>query len=270
VGLGYTRTSRLRGRLQAKPDTGLRTYDAHQHDSTFGAKRSQVTQMENKTPVLQIEQATVRVRDGRARRVLLSSLSLTVGVGEVALIQGPSGAGKTTLLALAGLLISPTEGEVRIQGEPTSRFRDAARARARRATIGMVFQDYELLPERTALENVLLPAVPLGPQTSHRARAEKLLAEVGLSELAHTDAVSLSGGERQRVALARALLFEPKLLLLDEPTAHLDEARSIQLCERLQGLASAGCAIVLSTHDARLRDAFAKHAQYTLNAGVLS
>jgi len=197
-----------------------------------------------------------RVRDGRERRTVLDGVSFEVGRGELVVLRGPSGSGKTTLLAIVGAMLAPTSGEVLLEGEPTSRLREAHRAEVRRNKVGYVFQDVQLVDGMTARDNVLLPRVPEGVRPEDEARADALLSRFGVSGVAHVRAKTLSGGERQRVALARALLCDPPLLLLDEPTAHLDDARAAEIAEILAGLAADGRALVVATHDARI----AKHA----------
>jgi len=167
-------------------------------------------------------------------------------------LRGASGSGKTTLLALIGAMLSPTSGEVHLDGEPTSRLRDAHRALVRRQKVGFVFQDVQLVDGMTARDNVLLPSVPDGVDTAARSRADDLLARFDLTAIAGAPARALSGGERQRVALARALFRDPPLLLLDEPTAHLDDARASAVVGDLAALAGEGRALVVATHDPRV------------------
>jgi putative ABC transport system ATP-binding protein len=202
------------------------------------------------TTALSIRDVTKRVDDGAARRVVLDGVSLEVEPGELVAVRGPSGSGKTTLLAVAGGMLLPTSGEVSLAGEPISRMRDAHRTDLRRKHVGFVFQDVQLIEAMTALENVLLPAVPDGLDL--RARARTLLERFGVAPLADTVARKLSGGERQRVALARAMLLDPALLLLDEPSAHLDDDRVEWLDEELSSLAKDGKAVLVATHDPRI------------------
>lgn len=202
--------------------------------------------------LLELRDVTKKVWDGRARRAIVDNASLEIDAGEWVVLRGPSGSGKTTLLALIGAMSRPTSGEVFFAGEPTSRLRDAHRAELRRTTVGFVFQDLQLIEDLSAEDNVLLPFVPVGVKASHRTRATTLLERFGVAALAHTKAKQLSGGERQRVAIARALLGSPKLLLLDEPTAHLDDARAAQLLDAISQIAKDGCAVVTATHDARV------------------
>jgi ABC-type lipoprotein export system ATPase subunit len=207
------------------------------------------------TPAVSVREVTKRVRDGDQRRVILEAITFDLARGDLAILRGPSGSGKTTLLAVVGAMLSPTSGEVLLDGEPTSRMRDAHRAEARRAKVGFVFQDLQLVDGMTARENVLLPKVPEGVTAKDEARADQLLSRFGLGGRGRAIARSLSGGERQRVALARALLRSPPLLLLDEPTAHLDDANAHAIGAELASLANdpdAPCAVLVATHDARI------------------
>jgi putative ABC transport system ATP-binding protein len=221
-----------------------------------------------------------RVRDGRGRRTVIDGVTFDLARGELVVLRGPSGSGKTTLLALVGAMLSPTSGEVLLDGEPTSRLRDAHRAQARlldgeptsrlrdahraqtrRAKVGFVFQDLQLVDAMSARENVLLPKVPDGVTPKDEARADALLARFGVAGTS-ARARALSGGERQRVALARALLLDPPILLLDEPTAHLDDAHARAIAAELAGLAADRDhprAVLVATHDARI----AAHADVT-------
>jgi putative ABC transport system ATP-binding protein len=206
-------------------------------------------------PAASVRDVTKRIRDGETRRTILDGISFDLARGELVVLRGPSGSGKTTLLAIVGAMLSPTSGEVLLDGEPTSRMRDAHRAEARRAKVGFVFQDLQLVDAMTARENVLLPKIPEGVTAKDEARADALLARFGVTNVANAIARSLSGGERQRVALARALLLDAPLLLLDEPTAHLDDANARAIAEELAALASdsqAPRAVLVATHDARV------------------
>jgi len=197
---------------------------------------------------VRVQNVVKRVRDGATRRTVLDDVSFDVKRGELVIVRGPSGSGKTTLLAIVGAMLSPTSGE----GEPTSRLREAHRAEIRRRKVGFVFQDLQLLDGLTALRNVLLPRVPDGVTKADETRARALLEQRGLGKLADSKAKGLSGGERQRVALCRALLNDPSLLVLDEPTAHLDDANAVAIAEELAALAREGRALLVATHDARI------------------
>jgi putative ABC transport system ATP-binding protein len=193
-----------------------------------------------------------RILDGSTRRTVLDDVSFEVKRGELVILRGPSGSGKTTLLAIVGGMLSPTSGEIHLDGEPTSRLREAHRAEIRRQKVGFVFQDLQLFDDLSALDNVLLPRVPEGVTKADVARARRLLEARGLGALAESKAKGLSGGERQRVALCRALLNDPALLVLDEPTAHLDDAHALAIAEELGSLAREGRALLVATHDARI------------------
>jgi len=159
---------------------------------------------------------------GRSLHVL-NKLNLEVRSGEVVALVGPSGSGKTTLLQIAGLLDTPTSGEVIIANKNMAKATEAERTLARRAHIGFVYQFHHLLPEFSALENIILPQMMAGKSESQSAiRAQELLAGLGLSARATHRPAKLSGGEQQRVAIARALSNDPGLILADEPTGNLD------------------------------------------------
>ncbi|MGB5368724.1 MAG: ABC transporter ATP-binding protein [Polyangiales bacterium] len=162
--------------------------------------------------------------EGRSLEVL-KGIDLDIGSGEMATIVGPSGAGKSTLLHLIGTLDLPTEGRILYAGQDVTRLGSSDLAEFRNRSIGFVFQFHHLLPEFTALENVMMPGLIQG-RRRFETRATELLDEVGLSERLTHRPGELSGGEQQRVALARALLMEPKLVLADEPTGNLDSQTS--------------------------------------------
>lgn len=203
-------------------------------------------------PAVRVQDVVKRVRDGSARRTVLEDVSFEVKCGELVIVQGPSGSGKTTLLAIVGAMLSPTSGEVHLDGEPTSRLRESHRAEIRRRKVGFVFQDLQLFDGLSALRNVLLPKVPDGVTSEAERRARMLLEQRGLGALTDSKVKGLSGGERQRVALCRALVNNPKLLVLDEPTAHLDDAHATTISEELSALAREGRAVLVATHDARI------------------
>jgi len=168
---------------------------------------------------------------------VLRGVSLTLAAGENLAIVGPSGSGKSTLLSILGTLERPTTGRVMLDGVDPAQLDEPALARFRNTRIGFVFQDHYLLPQCTAWENVLVPAIPLGPiRAETLAWARWLLEQVGLADrLAHRPA-ELSGGERQRVALARAMINRPALLLADEPTGNLDRTTAARVADLLVAL----------------------------------
>jgi len=204
-------------------------------------------------PALSAKDVSKRVSDGRSRREVLKGISLDLHPGEMLLVRGPSGSGKTTLLAILGGMLLPTSGEVWLGGEAISRLRDHQRAEMRRAKVGFLFQDFGLIEGMTVLDNVLLPLVPPGQAKGTAvARARALLDQLGIGDLARANVTILSGGERQRVALARARIAGPEVLLLDEPTAHLDTVRAQELMSDLARLCDEGAAILVASHDARV------------------
>ncbi len=168
-------------------------------------------------------------------------------------IVGPSGVGKSTLLRLCAALDRPCKGEVRVGGVSMRDLRGAALARFRREQVGLVFQQFSLLPTLKALENIILPLLPYCPRRLLHKRAESLLSEVGLMARVEHYPDQLSGGEQQRVAIARALIASPPLLLADEPTGSLDQATGLQVMNVLGKLCrERGCTLVVVTHDAHV------------------
>jgi len=200
-------------------------------------------------PALELRGLTKRLPSGERLLTILDRVDLSVAPGEFVAILGPSGSGKSTLLGLAAGLDRPSEGEVRIGGRPIQDLSEDDLARLRRGKIGFVFQSFQLLPNLTALENVLLP-LELAGHAEAPGRARRLLAQVGLAEREHHYPVQLSGGEQQRVALARAFAPSPALLFADEPTGNLDGATGARVLETLTALrAETGATLVLVTHD---------------------
>jgi lipoprotein-releasing system ATP-binding protein len=188
---------------------------------------------------------------GRSLEVL-KGIDLDLSEGEVVAIVGPSGAGKSTLLHCIGTLDAPTAGTITLTGEDVTKMAGTRLAALRNRTIGFVFQFHHLLPEFTALENVMMPGLIQGlSKRDTAAAAAKLLAEVGLAERVTHRPGELSGGEQQRVALARALVLEPRLLLADEPTGNLDSATSSAIHDLFFEVnRSRGTTIVVVTHNA--------------------
>ncbi|WP_213451985.1 ABC transporter ATP-binding protein [Rhizomonospora bruguierae] len=182
----------------------------------------------------------------------LDEVSFAVNRGELVAVMGPSGSGKSTLLALAGGLDAPTSGSVQVEGVELGGLDATALARWRRDRIGYVFQDYNLVTDLTAAENVALPRELAGVGTG-RARREAVaaLAEVGLSDVADRFPDQLSGGQQQRIAIARALVGERGLVLADEPTGALDSRTGLAVLEVLRARIDAGAAGVLVTHEPR-------------------
>ncbi|HEY6609092.1 MAG TPA: ABC transporter ATP-binding protein [Candidatus Limnocylindria bacterium] len=185
----------------------------------------------------------------------VDGISLEVGSGELMAIMGRSGSGKTTLLDLIGCLLRPTSGALEIDGRSVIGASDSDLAAIRRERIGFVFQEFNLIPTLTAVENVMLP-LRYGPRRSDgRRRATELLDLVGLGQRASHRPSELSGGEQQRVAIARALVNDPAVILADEPTGELDSTTSEQLMGVLRGLnRDRGVTVMIVTHDAGIAD----------------
>ncbi len=183
----------------------------------------------------------------------LRNVGLSVDAGSLVAVMGPSGSGKSTLLTIAGSLEEPTSGEVRVGGAALSAMSRNDKARLRRRSIGYVFQDFNLLPGLTAVENVALP-LELDGLTARKARASGLTAleELGLADRADHFPDELSGGERQRVAIARAVVGERRLLLADEPSGALDSVNGEAVMRLVLAACRRGVAAVIVTHDAQL------------------
>jgi putative ABC transport system ATP-binding protein len=185
----------------------------------------------------------------------LDGVSLTINEGEFAVIMGPSGSGKSTLLNLVAGLDRPTSGTVAVGKTDIERLSEAGLAKFRRDNIGLVFQFFYLLPNLTALENVLLPAQLKGRNAAPRAR--ELFEQLGIKEVVDRYPARLSGGQQQRVAIARALINEPALLLADEPTGALDTQSGDQVMELFAALHRRGQTIIFVTHDPKLATRYA-------------
>lgn len=183
--------------------------------------------------------------------VVLRGATLSVARGEVVALVAPSGAGKSTLLHIAGLLDTPDRGAVRLGGREMGGLPDRARTEVRRGEVGFIYQFHHLLPEFTALENIVLPQLANAvPRARAEARAMELLARVGIAQRAGHRPAQLSGGEQQRVAFCRALANGPRLLLADEPTGNLDPATSEQVFAALMELVrETGLSALIATHN---------------------
>jgi putative ABC transport system ATP-binding protein len=202
--------------------------------------------------ILELQDA-VRVHGEGATQVrALAGVSLQVHPGELVAVMGPSGSGKSTLLSLAGGLDTPTSGEVYVEGQALSTLSAAALARLRRRSLGYVFQDLNLVPALTAVENVRLPLELAGArQGAARRTATEALAEVDLADLSDRFPDEMSGGQQQRVAIARALVGPRRLVLADEPTGALDSETGEAVLRVLRARVDAGAAGLLVTHEAR-------------------
>jgi putative ABC transport system ATP-binding protein len=191
----------------------------------------------------------------------LHNISLTIRSGEFVAIMGPSGSGKSTLMNIIGLLERPDAGSYFLENEDVSRLDDAQRSRIRNRTIGFVFQNFNLLPQATALRNVILPLAYRGmPDSERMQRAGAALTTVGLADRSHHLPAQLSGGERQRVAIARALVGNPAVVLADEPTGNLDSRTGREIIALLEQMVQSGQSVIMVTHDLNL----AQHAHRTV------
>ncbi len=208
----------------------------------------------NSTPLLQIVGAGRRFFLGETTVDALDGVSLDIHRGEFLAVWGPSGSGKSTLMNLIGLIDSPTSGELHFEGKNTAGLSDAELTEFRASRIGFVFQNFNLIPVLSAIENVML-ALELRGEPHARLRAESILEEVGLGRFADFRPDRLSGGQRQRVAIARALVANPRLVIADEPTANLDSENGRAVIELMRRMnRTYEVTFVFTTHDSRLLD----------------
>ncbi len=210
--------------------------------------------MSDRPPALELRGVRKVFRQGSVELAVLNGVDLMLAPGEIVALVGPSGAGKSTMLHVAGLLERPGGGAVLIEGRDCGALSDEHRTMLRRRALGFVYQFHHLLPEFSAVENVMLPQMIGGVRRADaRRKAEALLGRVGLAErLAHRPA-RLSGGEQQRVAIVRALANDPKILLADEPTGNLDHTTAAGVMETLIEIVRAhGLAALIATHNLEL------------------
>jgi putative ABC transport system ATP-binding protein len=209
-------------------------------------------------PVIALERVSRVYHTGRVDVVALRDVDLTIGEGEFVAILGPSGSGKSTLMHILGCLDRPTSGVFRLRGSPVADLDDDALARVRSRMVGFVFQDYNLLPRTSALENVAAPLLYQGVGRHERLeRARAALERLGLADRVAHEPTEMSGGQQQRVAIARALVTDPALVLADEPTGNLDTATGAEVIDLLHEVHATGRTIILITHDAEV----AEHAE---------
>jgi lipoprotein-releasing system ATP-binding protein len=211
-------------------------------------------QKSDRIPILKLEGLRRSFRQGERAIDVLRGAGATLYAGEVTALVGPSGSGKSTLLHISGLLETPSEGRVVLNGRDCGGLNDAERTRLRRTTIGFVYQFHQLLPEFSALENVVMPQLILGrTRRQADARARELLEMLGLKERMDHRPAEMSGGEQQRTAIARGLANEPKLLLADEPTGNLDpETAERVFAELVAVIRAQGVAALIATHNMEL------------------
>ncbi|WP_300405309.1 ABC transporter ATP-binding protein [Nocardioides sp.] len=211
---------------------------------------SNPTSAPSRNPVIELDEVRKTYRSGTIEFEALRGVDVTIDEGEYVAVVGPSGSGKSTLMNLLGCLDTPTSGAYRLAGEDVSTMSETELAEVRNRRIGFVFQQFHLLPSKSAWRNVELPLVYAGvPRAERRDRARAALTRVGLEERLDNRPGELSGGQQQRVAVARALVTEPSLILADEPTGNLDSSSSADVMTLLDELHDAGRTIVLITHD---------------------
>ncbi|OLD92279.1 MAG: ABC transporter [Alphaproteobacteria bacterium 13_1_20CM_4_65_11] len=218
------------------------------------SRRGAALRMSDRPPALELRGVRKVFRQGSVELAVLNGVDLMLAPGEIVALVGPSGAGKSTMLHVAGLLERPGGGAVLIEGRDCGALSDEHRTMLRRRALGFVYQFHHLLPEFSAVENVMLPQMIGGVRRADaRRKAEALLGRVGLAErLAHRPA-RLSGGEQQRVAIVRALANDPKILLADEPTGNLDHTTAAGVMETLIEIVRAhGLAALIATHNLEL------------------
>lgn len=212
--------------------------------------------------ILETTNLTKKYESGASQLTVLDAVNVQISTGATASIVGPSGSGKTTLLGLCAGLDRASSGTVCVAGHDITHFSEGERAELRRTSIGFIFQNFQLMPNLTAIENVVIPAELQGKNSSEtQQRAKDLLVRVGLGSRMKHYPKQLSGGEQQRVAIARAFIHEPKILFADEPTGNLDEESSILIEDMLFEInKELGTTLVLVTHDNEL----AKKTEYLI------
>ncbi len=203
--------------------------------------------------VIDIKGLSKRYGYGDAESYALRDFDLTVKRGEFIMVMGPSGCGKTTLLNIIGLLDKPTDGEYLLNGVPVEKTSERRKAKLRAKKIGVIFQDFNLIPRLTVLENVTLPLTYTGySKTRRNMQADKILERFHLQEREYYKPYQLSGGQQQRVAIARSLVSNPEIILADEPTGNLDSRSSHVVMEELREIHQAGNTIIMVTHNPAL------------------
>ena len=212
--------------------------------------------------MIQISHVSKIYKSGTVETVALNDVSFEIKKGEFAAIMGPSGSGKSTLMHILGALDTPTSGTYILDRENVEKLSDDQLAEVRNRKIGFVFQAFNLLPRRTALQNVMLPLVYAGvPKEERIERAKKYLDMVGLSDRLEHTSNQLSGGQQQRVAIARSLVLNPAILLADEPTGNIASSQAAEIMEIFQDLNKEGHTIIMITHEADI----AQHAKRTIH-----
>ncbi len=200
--------------------------------------------------IIEVKNLTKTFTNGKIETPVLKGIDLGIAPGEFVAIMGKSGAGKSTLMYQMSLLDEPTGGSVFVDGQDILKLSNKEKTKFRLEKLGYVFQDYALLPELSALENVMIPLIMRGfSDNTAKDKARKALAEVGLEHRIDNRPSQLSGGEQQRVSIARAIAEDPKILFADEPTANLDSASGNHIVEVLRDINKRGQTIVMVTHE---------------------
>ncbi|MDI6600356.1 MAG: ABC transporter ATP-binding protein [Thermoanaerobacteraceae bacterium] len=220
--------------------------------------------------MIHIENMTKIYRMGKVEVRALDGVDIDIDEGEFVAITGPSGSGKSTFMHLLGCLDTPTSGTYILNGSEVSKLKQDKLADIRNREIGFVFQEFNLLPRLTALENVELPLIYRGmPVHERRERAKVALEKVGLADRTNHRPTEMSGGQQQRVAIARALVGDPNIILADEPTGNLDSHSAHEVMDMLKDLNSAGRTVILITHDMSIASE-AKRIVRILDGRILS
>jgi lipoprotein-releasing system ATP-binding protein len=221
--------------------------------------------------VIEVKDLKKGFASGRGRVEVLDGIDLIIRENERVAVVGASGAGKTTLMHIIGGLDHPTSGTVLFEGKDIFTLKGSALDAFRNRTIGFVFQFHQLLPEFSALENVMMPAlIARQDQKEAAEKAESLLEEVGLGHRLTHKPGELSGGEQQRVAIARALVIDPLVLLADEPTGNLDEANTAEIMNLFKGANARGSTVVLATHDKEMLRQYPRRTIALANGRVVT
>lgn len=199
-------------------------------------------------PVIELKNIQKIYKNGEESTAALDGVSLTINKGEFVAVIGPSGSGKSTLMHIIGLLDKPTSGTYALDGKDVSRLSANKQSKVRNQKIGFVFQQFNLLPRTTVIDNVLLPTI-YGKVEDPVGAAKKMIEQVGLSDRVNYKSNQLSGGQIQRVAIARALIMSPSMILADEPTGNLDTKRSQEIMDLFKKVNDGGATIVIITHE---------------------
>ena len=201
----------------------------------------------------------------------VKGVTLSINLNTITVLKGPSGSGKTTLLSIIGCMARPTAGRITLQGREITSLPERFLTEIRRNTFGFVFQSFNLIKGVSVLENVMFPAFPVGLRhAALQERAEQLLDKLKIAHKARQSVESLSGGEQQRTAIARALINEPKVIIADEPTAHLDTELSLEFLNIMTGLHEEGKTILIASHDPLMAESEKTHRVIELRDGQIT